>query len=1261
MARRVINPNLNGTLQNGNFTNIPSSTINKIGDFSIDGNFSNREIVDFSAAIERFGKPLTLADISEDIDKVNQINALTRTITLNNDKSDLSSYVNFASMEEFFVVSVGDIIDKFPASIFVNNELTDVPIFSVFDYIYDIGTNTSSFKSDVRLFENNFGIIYTRGNSSTDFANINLSFKDYTIWRVGETSESHIIGFTGSTAADLGYIRLVVNGNPFPEAINSGVLFTNFHIKPKYETFSLFLNQINEFQKYLLSRKEDGAYIFTIKEPIFDDNETFFNELDLRWEIFDGYNIDIVSASYLNFIQALRRIGAAYDTFKTDLVFRKLMPNSLKDYDFTDTNKIQKLSRLYGAGFDKIKKFIDNLVHVNKVSYNKKNNIPDALIKNFARTLGWQTFNIISEQDLFKSFLGEFDGITDEPTLTPYEIDIELWRRIVINTSYLLKAKGTRKALFVIFEMLGCPEELIEINEHVYIADKPIDVTNIIIDTISLPDGFLLPNFVDEEGFPISSPESESVWFQLNGNEDAGKQYMDFYRNLGYDITKVVDNKKSWLPELNTRLDGANDTLYEISDNRLLINTKEVSLLLNPSRFIEKDVYKFNRDNGVPINLNIASPYPNLDSNKFDVSELSFVEYIQKVSSTFIDVKNRKILPEYPTLRQLYYDYLRNPLSKQYKYIDVLTFTSVIDKFWYNFIDHLIPATTIVTELGTMIENTIFNTQKFQYKRGINDGSEFTEIQPIMPEGEIVVSQIEFSKPLQVEGLLNTYKIEGIYDIDDAGTDALAAKAVTETNFEFFSIQLPVFDITNQCKIDENINQDCVFFFDIETERNVEYQLSGGTNVEVRVDVFKYEEAISGFSDTKVFSFDAPVNASRIFNFSIPKNVLERDAEYLIKPYFVADISIGESVNPVLYDIIDYYGNFDTVLYPTRYLNSPIFFDGLNDDIDDIFFSTEDIRTNLPFRKYDELNDYYFASLGTPSLPVINVDAIPPVQSYSYFTENIPLPFSSQTEFFISALPEGSVQLAYDGVNLTVNEDYIIDANDPQRINLNFDIDNFNGSRRLSATYLVGTGTLTLFNEIIITPNLIPSGTVNSTNAKVFFNTGISRSQILLDNDIATQSSVRILLNGLVITNGQDFTFSSFNRRLINLNVNLNAGDILQVYYIFDVGTTPIIDVGINPFVLNFDAGAVIQASDVGFFRVEITSFSDFNYENIEDTIIVDYIEGERTYSVITPILSPALSIKRIRVVNVKEFTTLNLIILQSTQESGEVLVRVPL
>ncbi len=76
---------------------------------------------------------------------------------------------------------------------------------------------------------------------------------------------------------------------------------------------------------------------------------------------------------------------------------------------------------------------------------------------------------------------------------------------------------------------------------------------------------------------------------------------------------------------------------------------------------------------------------------------------------------------------------------------------------------------------------------------------------------------------------------------------------------------------------------------------------------------------------------------------------------------------------------------------------------------------------------------------------------------------------------------------------------------------------------------------------------------------------------------------------------------------------------------------------------------------------MEITSFSDFNYENIENTIIVDYVEGERTYSVITPILSPALSIKRIRVVNVKEFTTLNLIILQSTQESGEVLVRVPL
>jgi hypothetical protein len=39
--------------------------------------------------------------------------------------------------------------------------------------------------------------------------------------------------------------------------------------------------------------------------------------------------------------------------------------------------------------------------------------------------------------------------------------------------------------------------------------------------------------------------------------------------------------------------------------------------------------------------------------------------------------------------------------------------------------NQLIPATTILNGAGTIYKNTVFNRQKFVYKRGLNDGSEF--------------------------------------------------------------------------------------------------------------------------------------------------------------------------------------------------------------------------------------------------------------------------------------------------------------------------------------------------------------------------------------------------------------------------------------------------------------------------------------------------------------------------------------------------------
>src|SRR5579859_1356806 len=140
-----------------------------------------------------------------------------------------------------------------------------------------------------------------------------------------------------------------------------------------------------------------------------------------------------------------------------------LVPDSILENDKTDDQKMTKLLRLYGATFDSIKVFIDSIATINKLSYDKNKNVPDVLVKNLARTLGWDNIALTQTDDLLEGFFSTDDKKPD--TLTPSEVDIELWRRILINTNYLFKSKGTREAIRTILLMVGIPDPFINITE----------------------------------------------------------------------------------------------------------------------------------------------------------------------------------------------------------------------------------------------------------------------------------------------------------------------------------------------------------------------------------------------------------------------------------------------------------------------------------------------------------------------------------------------------------------------------------------------------------------------------------------------------------------------------------------------------------------------------------------------------------------------------------------------------------------------------
>jgi hypothetical protein len=594
---KVINNGLDSNLNGTNFTNTPSETVFSFGRFVVTTNFEGRTPLDYSNELSSFVRPITLDGLGFS-EKQSQIirNAETELL-LNLDKTDLKTFVGFGSAYEYLRISVENILTNYPGSLYVNTNVTRNGVTTISGYSYNMVTNTCEFIAFSNTIVNKYGLVFDRNNSNLpddeELKNLNLSYRDYVVWSPDNPSNnaSAVIGFTGDTQSQP-YVRVKAIGNPFPR-VTGGTAAISFHIKPNNVMFEEYRALLTKFERYIVSkRKGIDGFVFTMKDPtMLDDGSIEYTNTELLWRTGDGYTPDSDTPAYRRFLESLLILGEKYDQIKTDLIARFLTPASLKTYDLTEEGKITKLLRLYGWEFDKLKEFIDSLVYINRVSYDKKNNIPDQLVSNLARTFGWNYFSLVNETELVNSLLSidENERNLDEDLL-PAEIDIELWRRILINTNYFWKSKGTREAIKSMFLLIGIPEPFINITEYVYTVDGKINPNTV---PVELDDFASTTLPYDNSGYPVAPTETNDFYFQISGDTDNGQAYMDNFRLAGFNLQRTPDNKKSWVLTGSTfRVDDTTPQYYQ-EDSRLVINTKEVDIALDTAQGIEYDVYDY--------------------------------------------------------------------------------------------------------------------------------------------------------------------------------------------------------------------------------------------------------------------------------------------------------------------------------------------------------------------------------------------------------------------------------------------------------------------------------------------------------------------------------------------------------------------------------------------------------------------------------------------------------------------------------------------
>jgi hypothetical protein len=794
--------------------------------FNFTTNITEKQNRTFS--IGTFSDPINLESINiENNIESADILANNYRVYPNYDLSQVTNFTQYGSLVKRFSVSITKIINFYPAALEVSSQTNKfVTQETAINIFYDSVEDDTTFEVSLSSIRNPFDIDYSV-NAETNalfnemevspLRNMKLQYKKYALVIGGVEYPVNYLYPTTSTSTTL---KLIVDGNPFG---GNQISYEYLVIRPNnYEVNRVFNLDFDQVENFLLNRSITPAYTASFTVPREQDDGTYKITTELATFPRAGlWNLDIESLVFDNYLTQINDFAISLDTYNTNLVSRFLTTGALKEFDTPD-QKFEKLLQIYGRSFDETKSFISALGNINSVHYTVKNDIPSQLLKNLAQTLGWVTnFSPISNEELLQAVFttqpNTFTGLQIGPT--PEEINYQFYRNLILNSAWLFKSKGTRKSIECLLRMVGAPEALIDFNEHIYVADQRINMSEFEKQYIQITGGTFNQQIpvlqgnntysiqgiqytgfttttinsnvlttradypVDVFGCPQMPEASETYYFQIGGgwfestpqhrmpefaiptNEvftgnnpnyqtqllpfNYGEEYLQLYRNfpymnLGYKLRRVQDNKKSWIdtnPSQRVSSDGGFNAYYEVGEECLTLNVKNVDVMMNPGQGLVYDVWTMSREYNFPIPeqglfysdspCNIPNPYPKIGGVDWTIikpkpKQKTFFEFAQTFWRNMVNARNRQFITDgktggYPTLQSIYWRYLESQKlagieNGNFTYQTMIDYVNGMGDYWIRMVEQMVPATTI-WNTGVRLENSVLHRQKFVWRR----------------------------------------------------------------------------------------------------------------------------------------------------------------------------------------------------------------------------------------------------------------------------------------------------------------------------------------------------------------------------------------------------------------------------------------------------------------------------------------------------------------------------------------------------------------
>ena len=151
-----------------------------------------------------------------------------------------------------------------------------------------------------------------------------------------------------------------------------------------------------------------------------------------------------------------------YDHYSTEYLVNNL-PQHVKDN--AEGEEFEMFFNMMGHHFDVIWLYTKSLAESKNLEHKYNNGIKDGLLSQMLKSLGWDAKMGMSAQALWQYAFGTTEDGTTVNSMSGKDRQEEVWRRLLNNLPYLMKHKGTSRAVKAALACYGVPSSMLTIME----------------------------------------------------------------------------------------------------------------------------------------------------------------------------------------------------------------------------------------------------------------------------------------------------------------------------------------------------------------------------------------------------------------------------------------------------------------------------------------------------------------------------------------------------------------------------------------------------------------------------------------------------------------------------------------------------------------------------------------------------------------------------------------------------------------------------